>query len=105
VNGTKLISSQLHLFAPLGKLGKKSQAAAGAQSMKSELIVRRAGEGHYNVIDPADPSFVLKEISDTQLLGYLRNRRVVGTTAEEVLRQFDLNAARSEVHVTIDRSL
>ena len=72
--------------------------------MKSELIVRRAGEGHYDVIDPADPDFVLKEISDAQLLGYLRNRKIVGTTAEDILKAFDINASRSEVHVTIDRS-
>jgi hypothetical protein len=73
--------------------------------MKSELIVRRVGERHYDVVDPADPNFVLSEISDTQLLGYLRNRKVIGTTPEEVLRQFDIDAARSEVHVTIDRGL
>ena len=55
--------------------------------MNSELIVRRAKEGHYNVLDPADPDFLLKEISEAQLLGYLKNRKIVGMTAEEVLRQ------------------
>ena len=73
--------------------------------MNSELIVRRAKEGHYNVLDPADPDFLLKEISEAQLLGYLKNRKIVGMTAEQVLRQFDINATRSEVHVIIDRSL
>lgn len=57
------------------------------------------------MLDPADPDFLLKEISEAQLLGYLKNRKILGTTAEEILRQFDISAARSEVHVTIDRSL
>ena len=55
------------------------------------------------MIDPLDPNFALKEISDAQLLGYLRYRKVVGTTAEDVLRQFDLKAVGSELHVTIDQ--
>ncbi len=73
--------------------------------MTSELIVRRSKEGHYDVLDPSDPNFVLNEITEAQLLGYLKNSKIVGTTAEEVLRQFDISVTRSEVHVTIDRSL
>lgn len=73
--------------------------------MRSELIIRRSKQGHYDVIGPSDPNFVLSEISDSQLLGYLKSRKIVGTTAEEVLEQFDLNEKRSEIHVTIDRGV
>jgi hypothetical protein len=71
----------------------------------SELVIRRTNNGHFDVFDASDPNFELKEITETQLLGYLRNRKLVGTTAEEVLAAFAVDARRSSVRVGIDRSL
>jgi hypothetical protein len=73
--------------------------------MMTELIIRRGATGQFYVTDSADPSFELNEITDAQLLGYLRHRRLVGTTAEAVIQQFDPEQKRSIVHVTIDRSI
>lgn len=73
--------------------------------MQSELVIRRADNGHFDLFDTSDPTFELKDITDTQLLGYLRNRKLVGTTAEAALASFDIDARRSSVHVVIDRSL
>jgi hypothetical protein len=73
--------------------------------MPSELVIRRTNNGHFDVFDASDPNFELKEITETQLLGYLRNRKLVGTTAEEVLAAFAVDARRSSVRVGIDRSL
>jgi hypothetical protein len=73
--------------------------------MRSELTIRRIADRRFDVHDASDPNFELSDISDTQLLGYLRNRKLLDTTAEAVLEQFDANEKRSVLHVTIDRSL
>jgi hypothetical protein len=73
--------------------------------MQSELVIRRTDNGHFDLFDTSDPNFELREITDTQLLGYLRNRKLVGITAEAVLASFDIDAKRSSVRVVIDRSL
>lgn len=73
--------------------------------MQSELVIRRINNGHFDLFDTADSNFELKDITDTQLLGYLRNRKLVGTTAEAVLATFDTDSRRSSVRVVIDRSL
>ena len=73
--------------------------------MHSELTIRRIAERRFDVHDASDPNFELNDISDTQLLGYLRKRKLLDTTAEAVLQQFDANERRSVLHVIIDRSL
>jgi hypothetical protein len=72
--------------------------------MMTELIIRRGARGQFHVTDSADPSYELTDITDAQLLGYLRHRKLVGTTAEAVIQQFDTEQKRSVVHVTVDRS-
>jgi hypothetical protein len=72
--------------------------------MQSELVIRRIAIRRFDVTDASDLHFELRDISDTQLLGYLKNRKLVDTTAEAVMAQFDSNENRSVVHVVIDRS-
>ena len=74
-------------------------------NMQSELVIRKTDSGHFDLFDPSDPNFELKEITGSQLLEYLRNRKLVETTAEAVLASFDIDAKRSSVRVVIDRSL
>lgn len=71
--------------------------------MKSELSIRKIGDGRFNVTDNADPTFEMNDINDAQLYGYLKNRELLGTTAEAVMDQFDLEG-RKAVEVIIDRS-
>ena len=73
--------------------------------MRSELEIRKTAIGTFNLTDGADPSFELNDISKTQLLGYLKKRRLIGTTAEAVLEQLACDQRRTAVHVLIDRSL
>jgi len=71
----------------------------------TELIIRLGARGQFHVTDSADPTYELADITDAQLRGYLRHQKLVGTTAEAVIRQFDIEQKRSVVHVTIDRSI
>jgi hypothetical protein len=73
--------------------------------MRSELEIRKTAIGTFNLTDGADPSFELNDISEAQLLAYLKKRKLIGTTAEAVLEQFDGDERRTAVHVLIDRSL
>jgi hypothetical protein len=81
-----------------------SSASQKRTVMCSELTIRRIADRRFDVRDDSDPNFELSDISDTQLLGYLRKRKLVDTTAEAVLEQFDANEKRSVLHVMIDRS-
>jgi len=69
--------------------------------MQSELIIRRIATRQFDVSDSADRSFELNDISESQLLGFLRRQRLVDATPEEVLAQFA--EKRSIVHVAIER--
>ena len=73
--------------------------------MRSELEIRKTAVGTFNLTDGADPSFELNDISEAQLFAYLKKRKLIGTTAEAVLEQFDGDGRRTSVHVLIDRSL
>jgi hypothetical protein len=73
--------------------------------VKCELIVRRVGPAQYDITDSADETFELREISEAQLLGYLKNRRLLETTAEAVIQQLNSVDRRSEIRVLIDRTL
>ena len=73
--------------------------------MKSELIIRRIAAGRYDVTDIGDSAFELRDITEAQLLGYLKYRKFLEIPAESVLKQFEVDEERREVHVAVDQSL
>jgi hypothetical protein len=68
--------------------------------MRSELVIRRIGLKQFDVSDTTDRHLELKDISESQVLAFLKRKILVDTTPEKVMEQF--RDRRSIVHVTIE---